>query len=687
MTGGALDGYAPRRGVAFRRTTGGIRIGEVMRCRRPTSRPENRPRISLLGPVELRGTAGTRPVTAALERAVLASLALQLGHAVPLDALIDGLWEEADQPASAEKTVQVLISRLRGAFGGGLRDSPIRTVAGGYRLDSGSVDIDAVAFEAGVAAARRMIAENRLEDGSAALIEALAWWRGPALMDVRDRPFAVGEAVRLDELRVSVSEDLAAARVRLGHIDEALPDLERLVRDRPLDERAAELLVRTLFAAGRQAAAVAAYHRVREALRDDLGVDPGEALETTYRLVLNQDPSLRAIRDQPAAPGHDAIAPTLKPWGSPVPAPIGRFVGRTGEVADLVSAIAADRLVTVVGPGGVGKTRLAIEAARTASATFQGRVAFIDLSAVRDASLVPRRSSKGLQSSDELDGPQDERRGHHDERLLGALQGAPALLVLDNFEQVQAASSFLAGLLTKSPQLRVLVTSRMPLGIRGEREVSVMPLALPAEGERSLSQIEGNEAVAFFLDELRRHTSVTLSPDNAGVIAEICRRLDGLPLALELVAAGARATPLPDLVRRLERRLDIEARFADVPARQATLRATVTWTTEMMSPGARDLFARLSVFVGGFGLEAARAVAAQEEDLLERLDELLRHSLVLRRIGGLPGEPAANDPDGRFGMLETIREIGLDELDGAGSRADGPGTRARVARRAAARGR
>ena len=454
-------------------------------------------------------------------------------------------------------------------------------------------------------------------------------------MDVRTRPFATHEAHRLDELRVAARGDLAEAHLVVGRIDDAVGALGELTRDRPLDEHASALYMRALFAAGRQADALAAYARTRSALDEELGIDPGPELEEVQRLVLNQDPSLRVALPDPIESTFRMAA---------LPAPVSGIIGREQELTSLSGLLEQERLVTITGPGGVGKTRLAIEAAGRAGGSFPHGVAFVDLSAVRDPSLVPSVIADTLRLDIDIGRPVDDA-------VSEGLADRSLLLVLDNMEQVADAAPFIARMLSQAPRLRILITSRVPLWIRGEREFAVDPLPPPTAGEVDTGSLAGNAAVTLFMNHVGRHSDLTLTSDNASTVAEICRRLDGLPLALEVVAARARTMGLPDLLERLEHRLDLPATDVDMPARQRTLRDAIGWSVDLLSPSAADLFPRLGAFVGGFPLDGATAVGGRDVD--DALEELVRHSIVRRVDSG-----AAT----RYGMLDMIREYAADEL-------------------------
>lgn len=349
----------------------------------------------------------------------------------------------------------------------------------------------------------------------------------------------------------------------------------------------------------------------------------------------------------------------LRPDAGRLPSPLSELVGRSSELAEVAGLLAANRLVTITGVGGVGKTRLAIEAARQARGRFPS-VGFVDLASVREAALVPHavREALRIQIGTEED-PADA--------VIRALSSEASLVVLDNMEQVADAARFLAGLLSEAPELHLLVTSRTPLGIRGEREYALGPLALPHRGDAAPEVLSENDAVRLFMAEVRRHGPVELTPSSAPVVAEICRRLDGLPLALELVAGQSRSMSFATMLGRLEHRLEIASVDVDLPDRQKTLRAAIAWSADMLGSEARLAFAQLSVFVDGFTREAAEAVTDPDVSIDEVLHAMVRHSLVSRVRGAQE----------RFAMLETVREFALEELI-AGARADSARERAAV---------
>lgn len=375
--------------------------------------------------------------------------------------------------------------------------------------------------------------------------------------------------------------------------------------------------------------------------------------------------ALAAVRDgtaPPAAPPADAT----------LPAPLTRFVGREREVERVLEELAATRLLTLTGPGGTGKTRLAVEAATAAAEVFPDGVRFVSLAPLRDPAALAAALCAGLGVAETPTRAPLEAL----QRIFGSRR---CLLVLDNLEQVVEAAPVLAELLARCPGLKLLVTSRILLRVSGERVFPVPPLGLPDEpSTATVRDLERAPATALFLDRARAaRADFAVSDADAPAVAEICRRLDGLPLAIELAAARVRHFSPESLLSRLGRRLDVLGGGPrDTPARHQTLREAVLWSYDLLEPGEQALFRRLGTFADGFTLETAEALLEGDEsvapaDLLDGLAALLDHSLIYRPAPGAgrdaTGTGSASEPD-RYAMLDTLRELAFERLGQAGER-------------------
>ena len=600
--------------------------------------------IRLLGPLELRLDGGDVALGGAKLRSVLAMLALQANRPVSADALTEGLWGE-QPPASAAKTVQVYISRLRKLLDGA--DAEIVTRGRTYELRVSPAFVDALRFEALVTAAA---ADGSSAAGTAA--EALALWRGPALHDLADEPFAAPEIRRLEELWLRARELAIDEALAAGRHAEVVGELQALVAEHPLRERLHGQLMLALYRCERQADALEAYRSARAVLVEQLGLEPGAALRGLEQAILAHDPALAAPAEQEPPP----MAPASR-----LPAPPTRTIGRDADRAAVIELLARDdvRLVTLTGPGGVGKTRLALEAARELEPRLADGAWLASLAPVARPEHVPGAVVQALGA--------EQRRGETPELAIKRfLAAASGLLVVDNFEHVAQAAPFVADLVEACPAVTVLATSREPLRLRAERRYEVEPLQLPAEA--GAAAVEGSAAGALFAERARSHDSgFEVNADNAGAIADVCRRLDGLPLAIELAAARTPMLGAQELNRRLGETLELlTGGSRDAPERHRALRATVEWSHRLLEPDEADAFACFGVFAGGATVEAAEEVTGASLDTLTRLVD--KH--LLGRRPGPGGEP-------RLAMLETIREYAVERLD---EREDAPGVRARHCR-------
>ncbi|MFD7031672.1 ATP-binding protein [Streptomyces sp. NPDC059917] len=604
-------------------------------------------RVELLGPVRaFAEDAEPVEVGGVRLRMLLARLALEEGRTVPVDSLVGGLWGE-EPPADAANALQALVSRLRRPLRG---SAAVESASGGYRLHLRAEDLDVHRFEELTARGRRALAAGRAEEAAPLFATALGLWRGPALADVRGAPYAGPVATRLDDLRSAAVEDRCDAELRLGRHGEVLADLEAAAAERPLSERVAGLRMRALVAAGRQSDALAVYEELRARLGDELGVDPSVELREVRLSLLRGELEIPAERAE-AAPSR-------------LPARLTSFVGRDGELDRLADQLAVGRLVTIVGPGGAGKTRLSFEAATRDRAHARGRVWFVPLAGVSAPDQLADAVLGALSSTDgRLYDAGQGQRATPVERMAGLFGSGDALLLLDNCEHlVEAAARLTAELLDHLPELRILATSREALAITGESLCHLGPLDIPA-GSPDPAEAVRSPAVRLFVD---RATGVrpdfALDDATLDPVVEVCRRLDGMPLALELAAAKLRSMSVDQIARRLDDRFRLLASGSRTALpRQRTLLALVEWSWDLLDEAEQVLARRLSVFPGGAGVPALEAVCADPSlpvaDIPYLLDALVEKSLVQTVTEGA-GEP-------RYRMLETVRAYAARRLAAA----------------------
>ncbi|WP_433235193.1 BTAD domain-containing putative transcriptional regulator [Streptosporangium sp. CA-135522] len=587
-------------------------------------------RIEVLGPVRAYADDGAPiDVGGVMVRALLARLALAEGEMVSVDALVDGLWGEHPRGGTVN-ALHALVHRLRKAGAGA---GVVETVAGGYRLRLRSEQVDAVRFEELAKRGGRELAAGAVQRAASLLGEALALWRGDALADVRDVPFAGTAGARLDELRVGATEDRFEAELRLGRHGEILADVEAAAAGHPLRERLAGLRMRALHAAGRQSDALAVFEQVRGTLAEELGVDPSEELRKTHLAVLRGEleiPEAEQVRPE-AVRGR-------------LPAQLTSFVGREDELRLLAGLLETSRLVTVVGPGGVGKTRLAVEAVSRHRAHRRGRVWLVSLAAVTTADGLLEAVLGSLSVADA------QPSGTPLERVVNLLAGGEGVLVLDNCEQIsEPVAEFAGQLLERQPYLTILATSREPLEVMGETLCRLGPLDLPP-AHADPDHASASAAVRLFLDRAAAvQPSFVLDATTAAPIVDIVRRLDGLPLALELAAARLRTMSAEQVARRLDDRFRLlSTGNRTAQPRQQTLHAVIEWSWDLLTSQERTLARRMSIFPARTGIAVIEAVCADSDGALPAdevvylLDSLVDKSIVERAGDG-------------YRMLETIR--------------------------------
>ncbi|ONI76592.1 AfsR family transcriptional regulator [Kribbella sp. ALI-6-A] len=590
--------------------------------------------IGMLGPFEVRtGEGALVDVPGARLRGLLIALALRPGQVVPKGTLVDWIWGE-NPPADAANALQRLVSRLRKV----LPDGAVEGHAEGYKLAVEADAVDAVRFE-------RLVDRARRQEDPELLREALALWRGGAMQDIglQDSTAYDAAITRLEGLRLAALEDRYDAEIALGDGAELVTELTDLVAAHPVRERFVAALMRALAAAGRNADALQTYERTRQALADELGVDPSPELSAVHVALLRGEMGRKP----------DERKTNLR-------AELTSYVGKDGDIAVVRDLVAGHRLTTLVGPGGAGKTRLATETARTLLGELPDGVWMAELAPIGVDSDVAQAvlTALGLRDGLQAEGSDLEPTA----RFVTAFRERDALLILDNCEHViESAAAFAHRVLGECHRLRILATSRESLGITGEALWQVVPLALPA-GDADPAEIESSAAVQLLREragDVRK--DLAADPHTSATMARVCRALDGMPLAIELAAARLRTMSLDQLADRLDdifRLLTGGSRTA-LP-RQRTLRAVIDWSWELLSDAERVVLRRLSVFSGGASLEAAEHVCSGDSveswQVLELLTALTEKSLVV----------ADGDKAPRYRLLGTIREYGAQRLAEAG---------------------
>ncbi len=605
--------------------------------------------FGILGPLEAVNAGSAVALGGPRHRRLLAALLVHAGEVVAADRLIDVLWG-SETPRSAAEMLHVRVSELRKLLRAGQLEQPdvVVTHPPGYLIRVGPDELDARRFEQLAAAGQQALAEGDPSTAAARLGAALALWRGPALTDIADRPYAQSEIARLEDLRLQALEGRLDADLAVGRHLDVIAELKGLVVEHPLRERFWYQLMLVLYRAGRQGEALQAYQTASELLVEELGIDPGADLQRLRTAILRQEPALAPAETSPHR-RHEVP--------NNLPVHLTSFIGRDEELAAVRESLSTARLVTLTGVGGAGKSRLATEVAATLLNVYPGGVWLVEMAALTDPRLIAPTTAGllGVRENPERDLLQ---------LLIAHLRPASTLIVLDNCEHlVEGVADFARRLLDACPQLRILCTSRERLGITGEVQHSLSGLRIPEPASASESQLRCADAVRLFAERAAAvQASFELSDTTISRVAEICQRLDGLPLAIELAAARISTYGVAQIAARLGDRFRLLTRGSRIALpRHRTLRAVVDWSYELLGEPERRVFDRLSVFVGGFTFEAADAVCGHPDDgsdLPEMLARLLDKSLVMAE--------AVASPEYRYRMLETLRAYGMERLDARG---------------------
>ena len=582
--------------------------------------------VRLLGPFEVVVAGKPVDVPGAKRQALVACLALRGGRVVPTDALVEALWG-SELPAAPRNAVQHHVTRLRRALGEGA----IRLAADGYALD-GAV-VDAIEFEELLAAARAALRAGDPGGAADTIAGALDLWRGPALLGLPQSSWATAEARRLDSLRLDALEEGFEAALALGEHAHLVPGIRAALDGSPFRERLWGQLMLALYRSGRQTDALDAFQEARRVLVEELALEPGPDLRRLQDAILAHDPAIAPVPLAPRRRGN-------------LPAPSTSFIGREAELAQVVELVREHRLVTLTGPPGVGKSRLAAEVASALASEFRGGAWHVELARATSPADVVRLVAQSL----------DVRGADPLERTVACLRDTDAILVFDACEPVlEESARIVSALLAECPNVRVLATSREALHLPGEVRVIVYPLALP---EADASDAVAAPSVALFTARARAaRPGFELTDEDAWLAAEISRLVDGLPLAIELAAARVNVLGLAELLALVRRRLELLRDGPTPDASRAALGTLVEWSYDLLHADEKTLLHHVAVHRGGSALDALVAAGAEhgldEMTVIQLLGTLVDKSIVTVSF------PSA---EARYDLLDTVKEYALGRL-------------------------
>jgi predicted ATPase/DNA-binding SARP family transcriptional activator len=612
--------------------------------------------FGVLGITTVSGDDGEIEIHGAVRRRLLTRLLISPNSPISVDRLKEDLWD-GEPPPGAASTLKSHVSLLRRSLGA----DRLSSRGGGYVISLAPHELDSLSFEAESAAGRARMRANDFSQAVKTFGSGLARWRGPALAEVADTVWGRPEAVRLGEMRAATTEAWLESRIILGESREVVPDAEAAVAEHPLREGIWAKLITALFLSGSQADALRAYQRLREMLGDELGISPSRELVMLEGAILRQDLDIAGVSERARAttsrgdspvPTEEIAAPS--PTGSPMLLRREQtsFVPRPAELAEIMHLLEDPGLVTLAGPGGTGKTRLALRAARELASRVDS-VWVCELAPIEEAAEIPRALAAAL-------GCADHPAAELSRTVAERAQEGENLLVIDNCEHlVDASARVLDPLIAAAPALRVLVTSRSPLGVNGEQVHWVPAMSLP-KSDSDLDELMSAESVRLFVERARsQQARFVLDSGNQSAVAAICIRLDGVPLALELAAARLRSLSLDEIEQRLDDRFSLLTTGPrTLPERQRSLRALIDWSFDLLSEPERAVFRRLAVFANGFDLSGAEAVATnttvEQHDVIDLVASLVDKSLLQVDTTGTTA---------RYRMLETVRAYALDKLE------------------------
>jgi predicted ATPase/DNA-binding SARP family transcriptional activator len=577
--------------------------------------------IRVLGPIEVWDDTQVDVVRPS-HRRLLAILAHDAGRRVAIDTLIDRFWIDWP-PETARAALHTHISALRRILGG----DAIITQGGGYRLNTDRARIDTLEFERLSEQALGAAEQGEWEPALSAVESANALWRGRPFAELADDHYAKPTIAGLEGLRLELEDVRARALIGLDRLAEALLHLEGLVIEYPYHERFWEHLMTALYRLGRHVEALRAYRELSRHL-GELGVEPSERLRRLEESMLL----------------HDL---TLIPVPNNLPVELSSFIGREEEIRRIGDLLNEQRLVTLIGPGGSGKSRLAVRAARGVADRFPDGVWVVELADTQDPDRIPSEIARTLHLRPKGD---DVLRV-----VADAIGLSRVLIILDNCEHLVRGAALVAQrLLQSSPRVKILATSREPLRVPAESVLNVPGMSLPDSGDFDPAEALGSEAVRLFAERAASaNAAFMLAEEDLGSVVSLCRRLDGMPLAIELAAARTRSLPVDTIFRRLSDDLDLlSAGVSTAPPRQQTLDAAIGWSYRLLDPTERSVLNRLSVFRGGFVIEAAERVVSgsgiQSEQVTPIVARLVEKSLITRYETG---------HGTRYRLLETVRQF------------------------------